>query len=213
MYSHVVSLAPDSFTGYYNLGAIRILQGKYAEAIPLLQRSLGIRQTADATSNLGTAYFQLRRYADSAATFEQSTELDPQNYLLWGNLGDAYYWTPGRRGEAIATYSKAIALGERELRVNPRDSDVLSSLAMYHAMRGERKPALERLGAALRLSPNNPGLFFNAGIVYEQLGDAQRALDALEKAVAGGISSATVRDTPNFDDLRANPRFLKLIQR
>jgi eukaryotic-like serine/threonine-protein kinase len=213
MYSHVVSLAPDSFTGYYNLAAIRILQGKYAEAIPLLQRSLDIRKTADATSNLGTAYFQLHRYTDSAAAFEQSTQLDPQNYLIWGNLGDAYYWTPGRRSEAAAAYNKAIALGEKELRINPRDAEVLSSLAMYHAMRGERTPALDRLAAALRLSPTSPGLLFNAGIVYEQLGDAPRALDALEKAVAAGISSAAVRDTPNFDGLRANPRYLKLIQR
>ncbi len=213
MYSQVVSLAPDSFTGYYNLGGVRILQGKYSEAIPLLQRSLEIRKTADATSNLGAAYFQLHRYADSADAFEQSTQLDSKNYLLWGNLGDAYYWAPDRRAEAKAAYGKGIALGEEKLRVNPRDAEVLSSLAMYHAMRGERKPALDNLEAALRLNPKNPGLIFNAGIVYQQLGDTQRALDALEKAVAAGISPATLRDTPNFDGLRANPRFLKLIQR
>jgi tetratricopeptide (TPR) repeat protein len=213
MYSQVVSLAPDSFTGYYNLGGVRTLQGKYAEAIPLLQRSLEIRKTADATSNLGTAYFELHRYADSAAAFEQSTQLDPQNYIFWGNLGDAYYWAPGRRAEAAAAYAKGIALGEQQLRVNPRDAEVLSSLAMYHAMRAERKPALDNLDAALRLKPKSPDLLFNAGIAYQQLGDTQRALDALEKAVAAGISPATLRDTPNFDGLRANSRFLKLIQK
>ena len=120
MYSQVVSLAPDSFTGYYNLGGVRILQGKYEEAIPLLQRSLEIRKTADATSNLGTAYFQLHRYADSAAAFEQATQLDPTNYVFWGNLGDAYYWAPGRRAEAAAAYGKGIALGEEQLRVMRR---------------------------------------------------------------------------------------------
>jgi eukaryotic-like serine/threonine-protein kinase len=211
MYSQVVSLAPDSFTGYYNLGGVRTLQGKYAEAIPLLQRSLEIRKTANATSNLGTAYFQLHRYADSAAAFEQSTTLDPQNYLIWGNLGDAYYWTPGRRAESRDAYAKAIALGNEKLRVNPRDAEVLSSLAMYHAMRGERKPALDDLGAALALSPKNPGLLFNAGITYQQLGDTEQALDALEKSVAGGTSPAALRDTPNFDVLRANPRYQKLV--
>jgi serine/threonine-protein kinase len=213
MYSQVVSLAPDSFTGYYNLGGVRILQGKYAEAIPLLQKSLEIRKTADASSNLGTAYFQLHRYADAATAFEQSTQMDPQNYLMWGNLGDAYYWAPGRRGEAAAAYGKAIALGKEKLRINPRDAEVLSSLAMYHALRGEPKAALENLDGALRLGPKNPGLLFNAGITYQQLGDTQRALDALEKAVAGGVTAATVRDTPNFDDLRANPRYMKLVQR
>jgi len=211
MYSQVISLAPDSFTGYYNLGGVRILQGKYAEAIPLLQRSLEIRKTADATSNLGTAYFQLHRYADSAAAYEQATQLDLQNYVVWGNLGDAYYWAPGKRAEATAAYGKGIALGEEKLRMNPRDAEVLSSLAMYHAMRRERKSALDNLDAALRLKPKNPELLFNAAIVYQQLGDTQRALDALEEAVAAGISPAAVRDTPNFDVLRANPKYRKLV--
>jgi len=188
------------------------MQGKYAEAIPQLQRSLEIRKTADATSNLGTVYFQLHRYVDAAAAFEQSTQLDPQNYVFWGNLGDAYYWAPGRRAQAAAAYGKGIGLGEEKLRVNPKDAQVLSSLAMYHAMRGERKAGLDDLDAALRLNPKSPDLLFNAGIVYQQLGDAQRALDVLEKAVAGGISPATLRDTPNFDGLRANSRYLKLIQ-
>jgi serine/threonine protein kinase/tetratricopeptide (TPR) repeat protein len=212
MYLHVVSLAPDSFTGYSNLGGVRTLQGKYTEAIPLLQRSLEIRKTALGTSNLGTAYFQLRRYADAAAAFQQATQLDPKNYAVWGNLGDAYYWAPGRRGEAAAAYGKGIALGEEELRINPRDVEALSSLSMYYAMRGERKAALDKLDAALRPNPKSPNMLFNAGIVYQQLGDTQHALDALEKAVAAGISPATLRDTPNFDDLRANPRFLRLIQ-
>jgi tetratricopeptide (TPR) repeat protein len=213
MYSQVVSLAPDSFTGYYNLGGVRILQGKYAEAIPLLQRSLEIRKTADAMSNLGTAYFQLHRYGESAAAFEQATQLDPPNYVFWGNLGDAYYWAPGSRAEAAAAYRKGITLGEEQLRVNPRDAEVLSSLAMYHAMRGERKAALNNVEAALRIKAKNPDLLFNAGIAYVQVGETQRALEVLEKAVAAGISPATLRDTPNFDGLRANPRFLKLIQR
>jgi eukaryotic-like serine/threonine-protein kinase len=213
MFEQVVSLAPDSFTGYYNLGGDRILQGKYAEAIPVLQRSLEIRKTANATSNLGTAYFQLHRYADAAAAFEQSTQLDSQNYVFWGNLGDAYYWAPGRRAEAAGAYGKGIALGEEQLRVNPRDAQALSSLAIYHAMRGERKPALDNVDIALRLNPRSPDFLFNAGITYQQLGDTQRALDVLEKAVAVGITPATLRDTPNFDGLRANPRFMKLIQR
>jgi eukaryotic-like serine/threonine-protein kinase len=212
MYSQVVSLAPDSFTGYYNLGGVRILQGKYTEAIPLLQRSLGIRKTADGLSNLGTAYFQLHRYADSAAAFEQATQLDPPNYVFWGNLGDAYYWAPGRRGEAAAAYGRGITLGEEQLHVNPRDAEILSSVAMYHAMRGERKAALDNVDAALRIKPKSPDLLFNAGIAYVQVGETQRALEVLEKAVAAGISPATLRDTPNFDGLRANPRFLKLIQ-
>lgn len=213
MYSQVVSLAPDSFTGYSNLGGVCVLQGRYAEAIPVLQQSLGIRPTAEASSNLGTAYFQMRRYPEAAMQFKEAVKLDENDYQMWGNLGDAYFWSPGSRAEALKAYRKAIALGDEKLRVNPRDSEALSYLAMYHAMCLERKPALENLDTALRLNPKSPDLLFTAGIVYQQLGDTPRALDALEKAVAGGMPSSALSDTPNFDTLRNNPRFLKLIQR
>jgi len=212
MFSHVISLAPDSFTGYYNLGGVRVWQGKYAEAIPLLEQSLSILPTGNARSNLGTAYFQMRRYAESATNFEEAVKLDEKSYVVWGNLGDAYYWTPGRRPEAAAAYGTAIKLGEEALRVNPRDAQLLSSLAMYHAMRGERKAALEYLGASLRLQPRNPGLLFNAGLTYQQLGETKQALEALEKAVSMGIAPGMLRDTPNFDGLRDNPRFARLME-
>lgn len=212
MYSQAVSLAPDSFTGYYNLGAVRILQGKYGEAVPLLERSLSIRPTADALSNLGTADFQMRRYAESASNFEEAVKLDQKNYVMWGNLGDAYYWAPGRRPEAAAAYGTAIALGEEELHRNPHDAQLLGYLASYHAMRGERKAALHNLDASLRLQPKNPDLLFTAGITCQQLGLTNRALDSLEHAVSLGVSPEMIRDTPNFDALSDNPRFVGLIR-
>ncbi len=212
MFSHVVSLAPDSFTGYYNLGAVRIQEGKYSEAVPLLQKSLSIRPTANALSNLGMAYFQMRRYPESAAQFEQAVKLDPNDYTMWGNLADAYYWAPGKRPDAAPAYGTAISLAQENLRLNPHDAPLLGYLAEYHAMRGERKPALEHLSACLRLQPRRPDLLLNAGIVYLQLGDTNRALDALEQAVSLGLSPQILRDTPNFDALNNNSRFLGLVQ-
>jgi len=212
MFSQVVALAPDSFTGYYNLGGVRILQGKYAEAIPLLEKSLSIRATGDAVSNLAVAYFQMRRYADSAGQFERAVQLDPKNYVLWGNLGDAYYWSPGQREKSGEAYGRAITLGEEKLRVNPNDAQLLSSLGMYHAMRDEKKAALDNLNGSLKLQPKEPNLIFNAAIVYQQLGNTKEALNSLERAVALGITPEMIRDTPNFDALGANPRYVKLVE-
>jgi tetratricopeptide (TPR) repeat protein len=211
MFKQVTSLAPDSFIGFYNLGGVRVLQGKYAEAIPFFERSLSIRPTAIALSNLGTAHFQMRRYAESATDFEQAVKLDSKSYELWGNLGDAYYWTPGRRPEAPGAYGTAITLGEENLRHNPRDAQLLAYLGQYHAMRGERKPALDKVNAALRLQPKSPDVLLTSAIVYQQLGDSSHALTTLEKAVSLGIAPETLRDTPNFGALSNNPRFLALI--
>ncbi len=211
MYAQVVSLAPDSFIGYSNLGIIRVAEGRYAEAIPLLERSLAIRKTGPATSNLATAYFQLKRYADASRLYEEAAGLDPGNYELWGNLGDAYYWAPGLRDRAPAAYRKAIALAEEKRKINPRDANLLSYLAGYYAMVGERRPALDRIRAALRLAPREGEVHYYAALVYLQLGETSRAMDALEHAIAAGYPAATVRDTPNFEALKVNPRFAALV--
>ncbi|MBZ5527015.1 MAG: tetratricopeptide repeat protein [Acidobacteriia bacterium] len=211
MYAQVVALAPDSFIGYSNLGMMRSQAGRYAEAIPLYQRSLGIRKTSRVTSNLATAYFQTKRYADASRLYEEAIALGPEDALLWGNLGDAYYWAPGLRERAAQAYRKAIALGEKQRRVNPRDAGQLGMLAWYHAMLGERAQARSLMTDALRMESGSGELLYCAGIVYSQLGESPRALAALEQAVAAGYPPATIRDTPNFQGLMENPRFVNLV--
>jgi serine/threonine-protein kinase len=211
MYTQVTSLAPDSFFGFTNLGITRIQQGRYTEAIEPLQKSLKIRKTGDATSNLAMAYFQSKRYADAASTFEQATALDEQNYEIWGNLGDAYYWAPGMRERAVGAYRKALELGEEQRRINPRDAHMLSYLAEYHAMLGEKQKAQLRIDEAEKLAPRDPEVLYYAAMVYIQAGDQKKSLEKLERAVAAGYPSATVRDTPNFSVLQNDPRFRALI--
>jgi tetratricopeptide (TPR) repeat protein/predicted Ser/Thr protein kinase len=210
MFSQVVSLVPDSFIGYSNLGAVRLHQGRYADAVPPFERSLAIRKTGDAISNLGTAYFAMRRYADAAKEYEEAVRLSDNEYVLWGNLGDAYFWTPGRRQDAAAAYNRAIALALESLRVNSRDAGALSSVSLYHAMLGERAAAVDYLQRALRIEPKRPDLLLNAAIAYQQLREENPTLDYLEKAVAAGLPAESLRDLPNFDSLRDKPRFKKL---
>ncbi len=211
MYMQVTSLVPDSFTGYANLGITRIQQDRYSEAIEPLERSLTIRKTGSATSNLATAYFQSKRYADAARMFEQATTLDTRNYEIWGNLADAYYWAPGMRERAAGAYRKALELGEEQRKVNPRDAHMLSYLAEYHAMLGEKDRARSRISEAEALAPRDPEVLYYAAIVYVQAGDQKKSLEKLERAVAAGYPAAVVRDTPNFALLENDPRFRALI--
>jgi serine/threonine protein kinase/tetratricopeptide (TPR) repeat protein len=211
MYTEVTSLVPDSFAGFANLGITRIQLGRYNEAIEPLQRSLAIRKTGEATSNLATAYFQAKRYADAAHMAEEATTLDAQNYEIWGNLGDAYYWAPGMRERAAGAYRQALDLGEEQRKINPRDAHMLSYLAEYHAMRGEKHKARLRIKEAETLAPRDPEVLYYAAIVYVQAGDQKTAVDKLEKAVAAGYPAGVVGDTPNFAVLEKDPRFRALI--
>jgi eukaryotic-like serine/threonine-protein kinase len=211
MYTQVTSLVPDSFTGYANLGIARIQQGRYAEAIEPLEHSLKIRKTGTTTSNLATAYFQSKRYADAARMSEEATKLDEQNYEIWGNLGDAYYWAPGMREQAPGAYRKALELGEEQRKINPRDAHMLSYLAEYHAMLGEKEKARKQISEAEKLAPRDPEVLYYSAIVSVQAGDQKQSLEKLERAVAAGYPAGVVRDTPNFLVLENDLRFKTLI--
>ncbi len=212
MFQRVVDLAPDGFRGYYNLGAMYDLEGRYSDAIAVLRQSLAVRPTAGAYTNLGNAYFYLQRFPQAVTAFEEATRLDERQYLQWANHGDAYFWAPGKRTEAAPAYRKAISLGEEQLRINPRDTDVRGTLAVCHAMLGEKRQALEQLRAALRDSPSDPHLRFEAALVYIHLGDVRRTIEWLDKALVAGFSAATVHDDPDFDVIHSDPRFQRILK-
>jgi serine/threonine-protein kinase len=212
MFSQVIALAPDSIRGYYDLGATYNAQGHYTDAIGMLQRSISIRPTAHAYLNLGNAYFYLRRYGEAADAYQHGLKLSETDYILWWNLADGYNWAPGKRAQAVDAYRRTIFLATERLRVNPRDAYALGVLAYCHAMLGERKPALRYLQSGLKLTPEDSEMRFKAALVYNQFADTRDTLTWLKSALASGLSVAIVRDTPNFDSLRPDPRFQELIQ-
>jgi len=212
MFSQVVALAPDSERGYSNLGGVYLNLGRYTDAIPLFERSVTIRPTADAYSNLATAYFFQQRFAEAARTYEQAVKLNPVDYEVWGNLGDAYYWTPKEQSQAVPAYRKAISLANAALGVNPRDAVILCNLALYHAMLHEKDPAIAFLRRALALAPDNSDFLFKAAEIYDQFGMTESAFAALQHSIKQGYSKFFACDHPIFGNFRTDPRFHKLVE-
>ena len=211
MFQKVTQLTPDNHRGYYNLGAMLLLEGQYERAINELNRSLQLRPTMDAYSNLGTAYFYLHRYSDSIAAYEKARTLDQQDYMNWGNLGDALYWSVDRRSESSGAYRRAIGLAEERLQVNPQDATVRAFTAQYWAMIGDFHTATAELQKALKAAPHDPDVLFRAALIHNQVGDRQQTLDWLRKAVAANFSRTTIRDTPDFDHFKSDPAFKAII--
>jgi serine/threonine-protein kinase len=210
-FQRAATLAPENFEVYWSLGAVLAAQGDYAEAIRVLRRSIEIRPTLEAYSNLGTAYFSLRKFAESAEMYQNALDLDDRDSMIWGNLGDALYWAPGRRTEAAAAYRKAISRAEAKLHVNPHDANLLAFLATYKAMTGEQAAATADVQHAIELAPDDGDVRFRAALVYNHFGYIERTLASLEKAVAVGYPATAIRDTPDFDHLRDDTRIHALL--
>ena len=118
-----------------------------------MKQSIALHPTLQAYGNLGTVYFYLRRYADSAESLQQALKIDPNGWQNWGNLGDALFQIPARHKEAESAYQKAIQLGTARLEVNPRDASILAFTADYYAMLNQEPQAREQLARALESTP------------------------------------------------------------
>jgi len=210
-FSKVIALVPDHHFGYSNLGGMYVYEGRYPEAMKMLQHSVELRPTSEAYSNLGTACFMGRRFGEATGAYKEAIKLKEQDWMLWGNLGDAYYCDQDSRTLADEAYRTALSLGKQEFQVNARNARLLGYMAYYHAMLSEKERAQTYAKLALDIDPQNPELLFNLALACSQLGEMDQTFDWLKKALAAGFSYTTIRDTPLLDQLRSAPEFQRLL--
>ena len=212
MFTHVITLAPDSYRGYSNLGGAYDLLDRYGDAVGMLRRSIEVRPTYAAYSNLATAYFSLRQYRNAADSYHAALNINDQDYVVWGNLGCAYYYAGDRR-ESQETYAKAISLAKARLAINPRDAAVLGNLASYDSMLGNREAAIRWLTKAVEQSGyNDPDVLFDGVMVHNQFGETKEAIDWLSKALNAGYSPGAVWNAPALENLHSDPQFQSLMK-
>jgi len=211
-FNQAIALAPDDPHGYRNLAGIYIYLGDYEKAVEVLQKAIALYPTPETYSNLGVAYFNLRRFEEALAAYEHACTSTSKDYVGCGNLARAYYWAPGKRSRASEFYQRAIGMAEEASRINPRDGDPHILIATYYAMLGDRRRASEHLQTALILNPNNPEYLLTSAIVHNQFGEKDEALAWLKKAIDQGYSAAEIRAAPELDNLRDDNRFQQLIR-
>ena len=213
MFSQAMELAPGYINSYYNLGAIYFLRKQYELAEAVLKKSIIIKPNATAYSNLGTIYFYQRRYGNAVDMFEKAVNLEENDYMIWGNLADAYRFTPGYKEKAQDTYEHAIELAKKELSKKSEDAILLSRLASYYAVIKDVENALAKIIKARNLAPNNVPVIMNSIGVFELIGKRDQAIKALlEYIQKSGSMEEIIRD-PDLAGLRADPRYQQIIKK
>lgn len=213
MWRKVIELTPDNVRGYYNLGALYSKIGRDDLAIEVLKKSLEIKPDWVAASNLGTIYFFQEKFAEAMSMFERAIELGENNYEIWGNLADTYRYTLGYAEKAPPAYQHAIELAKKDLEINPKDALAGSSLAVFYALAGDHKKALEEISKATRSAPNNIEVLRKSIKVHELAGERQQAFQALKEYLKRDGSMEEIRRDPDLSELRKDPKYQPLIER
>ena len=210
-FQRIIELEPDNNFGYLNTGVIYFQQGKYDQCIPFFQKALQIQPHYLTYTDLGTAFFYLKRYAESVPMFEKAVEMNQNDSLLMGNLADAYRWS-NQLDKANVTYDKAIALGFKQLQVNPRDANVLDGLALCYAKKGDAMQALDFMRRARALSSADVNLIYDQALVFAITGRSTEALTTLREALQKGYSLEQAKSDPELAALQKTPEFGKLVK-
>jgi adenylate cyclase len=209
-----LELAPEMAEAHVAHGCALALSRRYDEAERAFEQAIRINP------NLFDAYYYSARtnfargdIARSAARFRKAAEARQDDFQSPLLLSQSLRML-GRLEDAAQATKEGIRRAEHVLALNPLDGRALSlgSSALFHD--GKTSRALEWSRRSLELYPDDMSTLVNAACLHAKLGKKEDALELLERVFARGWGKRDwVEHDPDYDILRDDPRFLKLLAR
>jgi TolB-like protein/serine/threonine protein kinase/Tfp pilus assembly protein PilF len=206
-YKRAIKLNPNSVTAH-NWYCFRLLQeARFEEALAEINRALELDPvTPVVQQSLAWCHYHSRRFEEAVAVHRKLILSEPR--FAWGRL--TYSWAL----IAAGMFEEAVEQAEKAKEFGGETVLYLSGLGGAYAAAGrheEVRAVIERLGAMSATHYVSP--YFLA-MIYCHLGDRERAMAYLDE-------SLTINDTwstwlivePQFDALRAEPRFSEFVRR
>ena len=202
----VTRLDPTSSLAFNNLGGASFMAGNFKQAGEAFERSNAIEPDPAALFNTGNMYFYAGDFEGAQKFYRQAIELTPDDYRLWGGLGDALQALDA--GEAAgAAYVRASDLASLALAVNPEDQLARAANAHYLARTGRFAEAGEAIDIATTASPEDMDIRYYEALVRIEQGRLDLALLAIGAALKAGYPPGLLVADPGFSSLLADPRF------
>jgi serine/threonine-protein kinase len=198
-FRRAIELCPNSADAWDLFGRMYAAVERYDEALVMQRRAQELDPLAHRL-DVASTLLRAGRYEEAAAEASRAVEVDPEHDRAHATLGWAYL-KEGRAEDGLAELERAVALV-------PEDTQWLAQLGQALALTGRTDEAREILH---RLEERGAAPYHLA-FVHTGLGDHERALDMLERAVetrAGAIYG--VKGSFLLAPLRSHPRFEALL--
>jgi tetratricopeptide (TPR) repeat protein len=206
-FNRTIALTPDNPDAYFDLGVVDMQRNRLSEARANLERSSQLEPNFDTYKSLGVLSALEGNFTDAVSRYKQAIDLNPMSYETWGNLGSAYLWGELGHEKADEAYRKAIQLAEAERQKTPNDPELLVELADWYSSVGDKSRSSVLLRQSLALSNDSPYIAYRAGETYELLGQREKAIELISKALAQGYDATAFQRSPELAALRSDPGF------
>ena len=210
--SRALELTPGLADAYVARGFTLSLSGRYEEA------ALEFESAMRLNPNLFDAYYYYARscfasgdIARSAELFGKAGEVRQEDFQSLALQAQSLRML-GRIDEEHRVQREGIRRAEQMLALNPRDGRALSlgSMALFHE--GQWARAIEWSQRSLELYPDDLSTVINAACLSARAGRKDEALGYLERVFARGWGKRDwIEHDPDYDTLRDDPRFQKLL--
>jgi tetratricopeptide (TPR) repeat protein len=179
-YLEALTTYPHYHRASAGLAHVRVAQRRFAEAIELYQKAIGVIPLPEYAAALGDLYRKLRRDAEAKKQYdlvEYIGKLNRLNDILYGRELAYFY------ADHDMNLAASLELARRELAVR-KDIYGYDVLAWALYKNGKPGEALAAITEALKLGTRDARLFFHAGMIHQKLGNAGRAREYLERTLA-----------------------------
>jgi TolB-like protein/DNA-binding winged helix-turn-helix (wHTH) protein/Tfp pilus assembly protein PilF len=204
-YKRAIELNPNSGTAHARYAIYLADLGRTREAVSEIRRARDVEPLSGIFPiNVVWFCYIARQYDQAELEFHKITEWHPKE--TGGYILASVYLQTGRTREAVAELQKDAAESHRGL---------LNLMYLGHGLgvSGARAEGQKVLEEMLGLSQRRYVPPDYIAVVYEGLGERDRALQWFEKACAERSMNGWILPDPQLDQIRTEPRFKKLMRR
>lgn len=200
-----LALNPDDGDALDLYGRVCAALGRYDEALALQKRAQELDPLSHRLDVVSTL-LRAGRYHEAVMDARDAVELDPGHDRARATLGWSYFLS-GRREEGVTELERAAAIA-------PDSTLWLGQLGQAYAIAGATTRAHEILEELETWAETRYVSPYHLAYVYTGLGDADGAMDCLERAMAERAGAVYgIKGSFLFAGLHEHPRFVALLRR
>jgi tetratricopeptide (TPR) repeat protein len=209
-----LDLAPDLAEAHVARGCALALSRRYVEAAREFEDAIGLNpHFFDAYYYFARSSFASGDIQRSADLFRKAADVRQEDFQSPMLLGQSLRML-GRPEEGLAASQEGLRRAEHVLALNPVEGRALSMGSVHLLVDSQPERAMEWSERSLSLYPDDMGTLINGACLRARLGRKEEALDLLERVFARGWGKRDwIEHDPDYDSLRDDPRFKRLLAR